>query len=140
MSTVVEYFIADSEESAEALVADGPGDSGWRSVPGPDPSVALTALATLASGVSFDDYLDEDDFCGLVAQDGDTVVITVSRAITDAIAKIKVEKSADLLQRWAAADASLRDSSAEELEYFVTEYQDLAGTGYANQVYAWIRP
>ncbi|WP_024796378.1 hypothetical protein [Tomitella biformata] len=140
MSTVVEYFIADSEESAEALVSEGPGGSGWRGVPGPDPSVALTALATLASGISFDDYLEEDDFCGLVAQDGDTVVITVSRAVVDAIAKIKVEKSADLLAKWVAADESLRDSSLEDLGYFVEEFQDLAGDGYANQIYAWIQP
>lgn len=140
MSVQVEYFIADSEESAEALVSDGPGGSGWRAVSGPDPSVALTALATLVSGVSFDDYLDEDDFCGLVAQDGDTVVITVSRAIIDVLAKIKVDKSADLIAKWAESDESLQDWNAEELAYFVSELQDLAGTGYANQIYAWIRP
>lgn len=140
MSVQVEYFIADSEESAEALVVEGPGGSGWRAVPGPDPSVTLTALASLVSGVGFDDYLEEDDFCGLVAQDEDTVVITVARAIVEAISKIKVEKSAALLAEWAAADESLHGSSPEELGYFVTELQELAGTGYANQIYAWIQP
>ncbi len=140
MSVMVEYFIADSDESLEDLVADGPGDAGWRVVAGPDPSVALTALASLVSGVSFDEYLEEDDFCGLVAQDGDTVVITVARAVVDAIAGINVEKSADLLAEWSAADGSLSDTAPAQLGEFVVEFQELAGEGYANQIYAWIQP
>ena len=137
---MVEYFIADSDESAEDLVSEGPGGAGWRSVTGPDPSVALTALASLVTGISFDEYLEQDDFCGLVAQDGDTVVITVSRAVVDAIARINVEKSADLLAEWAAADESLSDNDSAQLGEFVVDFQELAGEGYANQIYAWIYP
>lgn len=140
MSVVVEYFISDGDESAEALTVDGPSMSGWRSLTGPDPSMVLTALASLASGVTFDEYLEEDDFCGIVGQDGDTVVITVARAVTDAILGIKPASLAKMLAEWAAAEESLGDSSAEELAQFVVEYQELAGEGYANQVYAWIRP
>lgn len=139
MSVLVEYFIADSEESAEALVAEGPGAAGWRALAGPDPSVALTALASLVSGVSFEHYLEEDDFCGLVAQDGDTVVITVARAVVDAIAGIEVEKATNLLAEWAGADESLQTSSSAELGEFVEGFQELAGEGYANQIYAWIQ-
>ena len=137
---MVEYFIADSDESAADLVSEGPGGAGWRSVTGPDPSVALTALASLVTGISFDEYLEQDDFCGLVAQDGDTVVITVARAVVDAIARINVEKSADLLAEWAAADESLSDTDSTQLGEFVVDFQELAGEGYANQIYAWIYP
>ena len=139
MSMLAQYFIADSDETAESFASAGPGEAGWRTVPGPDPSVALTALATLATGVGFEDYLAEDDFCGLVAQDGEHVVITISRAVTDAIAGIKVGASAAVIAQWAAADESLESADPAELGEFIAGYQELAGEGYANQVYAWLQ-
>lgn len=137
---MVEYFISDSDESAEALTSVGPSGAGWRALTGPDPSVALTMLATLVSGVSFDEYLEEDDFCGLVGQENDTVVITVSRAVTDAILRIDAAASAAMFAEWAAAEESLHGAEPAELAEFVVEYQELAGEGFANQIYAWIRP
>jgi hypothetical protein len=108
-----DYFAAGSDEAAAAAI-EGPGERfDTVQLKGVDPAVKLARLETLLTGRSFDEISEDERSAGLVADDGERLVLTVTDELVTALADADSERLRSVVPEWSQTEEFVMDGGVD---------------------------
>lgn len=158
MGLLCDYFIADDDKQAEAVI-DWPGGpaagvpkrgffgratGGLPTVEGRgvEPVVVLGMLQQLLTGKSFDDQLADPQSPRMVAMrdEGERLVIRIGDDLVRALSRVELARLQSLAHPWADIEEFHGQADPLELAFFLEALRDLArrAEDSPGSLYCWL--
>lgn len=148
MGVIFDYFAADSDEQATAVIdmEQGPATpgSGVTTIEtgGVDPAVQLATLEELLTGTPYDEIADRPRHaeCLAARNDHHRLVLALSDELTTALAEATQTRLAEVATPWSETDEFFGAAAPEDLIGFLTAIAGLAREAQAKgqQLYCWV--
>jgi hypothetical protein len=158
MGVLFDYFLADSDENAAAVI-DWPGGPAngvpkrglfGKAIPGLpavdgkgiEPTVNLGMLEELLTGKSFDEQLQDPQSRPIVADrdGGERLVIRIGEVFVSALAEASPARLEELSNPWSQIEEFYGQADPADLSTFLLRLRDLAtqATNSQQQLYCWV--
>ncbi len=140
---IFDYFIAQSDQHAAAVIAAGPAQAGMLTVEdaGVDPAVQLATLDTLATGLPLDEVMNDPGWARTVAEadGGNRLVLTVRDDMARWL-EAQTTVDAGTLTAWAESEEFGGVASEEDLGEILLGLGDLARQAASEgaRLYCWV--
>ncbi|MGH2600869.1 MAG: hypothetical protein ACRDJ9_15975 [Dehalococcoidia bacterium] len=146
MGVIYEYFAADSDERAAAVIDNpkGPAESGLAMLPagGIEPAIQLSTLEELLTGTPFEEIVQRPRSTAAIAEraDGQLLVLTLTDEFQAALAEASPERLTEVAEPWSKSEEFFGDAAPEDLTPFLSELATLAREALATgqRLYCWV--
>jgi len=140
---LIEYFTASTDADAARVLpgSGGPAALGFDTVPakGIDPAVVLGNLESIVTGRPYDEVMAASRQCHLLTDgEAETLVVTVTDTMRDALATAAAERLRQAAEPWAATD-ELAGAAPAVLADVLTQFAALSrrAVDRDHHLYCW---